>query len=160
MSSQHDDGWRLSDALWARMAPLIPPPKPHPLGCHRPRIPDRVAMDAILLVLRTGMQWGALDATGLCSHESPRVLRRLLPLREWSNEQAKQVFAGSPGTCGTTGAGASRRVSIAMGCRGFDRTEDRLCAADLTRMVQSERVVHGQRERSSAGALIVIRVGA
>ncbi len=42
MSTQHDDGWRLSDAMWARMAPLIPPPKPHPLGCHRPRIPDRV----------------------------------------------------------------------------------------------------------------------
>ncbi len=59
MSSQHDDGWRLSDAMWARMAPLIPPPKPHPLGCHRPRIPDRVAMEAILLLLRTGMQWGA-----------------------------------------------------------------------------------------------------
>lgn len=69
-SSQHDDGWRLSDAMWAQMARLTPPPKPHPLGCHRPRIPDRVAMDAILLLLRTGMQSGALNATGLCSHSS------------------------------------------------------------------------------------------
>ncbi len=59
MSTQHDDGWRLSDAMWARMAPLIPPPKPHPLGCHRPRISDRVAMNAILRLLRTDMQWGS-----------------------------------------------------------------------------------------------------
>ncbi len=68
MSTQHDDGWRLSDAMWARMAPLIPPPKPHSLGCHHPRIRDRVAMDAILLLFRTGMQWAALDTTGLCLH--------------------------------------------------------------------------------------------
>ena len=33
----------------------------------RPRVPDRDAMDAILLVLRTGMQWNALNATGICS---------------------------------------------------------------------------------------------
>jgi len=55
------------------MAPLIPPPKPHPLGCHRPRISNRVAMDAILLLICTGMQWDALDATGLCSHSSVSV---------------------------------------------------------------------------------------
>jgi putative transposase len=46
-----DDGWRLSDALWARMAPLPPPRKPHPFGCHNPRVPDRQAMKAILFVL-------------------------------------------------------------------------------------------------------------
>jgi putative transposase len=27
-------------------------------------------MDAIFFVLRTGCQWGALDATGLCSHSA------------------------------------------------------------------------------------------
>lgn len=31
---------------------------------------DRDAMDAILLVLRTGMHWNALDATGICSSSS------------------------------------------------------------------------------------------
>lgn len=46
-----DDGWRLSEALWARMAPLLPPRKPHPLGCHNPRVPDRQAKKAILFVL-------------------------------------------------------------------------------------------------------------
>jgi putative transposase len=62
-----DDGWRMPDWLWQKLAPLVPPPPQHPLGCHRPRIPDRRVMDAILLVLRTGMQWNALAATGICN---------------------------------------------------------------------------------------------
>jgi transposase len=66
-----DDGWRMPDWLWERIEPLIPEPSDdHPLGCHRPRVPDRNAMDAILLVLRTGMQWNALDLTGPCSSSS------------------------------------------------------------------------------------------
>jgi putative transposase len=65
-----DDGWRLPDWLWARVEPLLPAPPEHPLGCHRPRVPDRAAMDAILLVLRTGMQWNALNASGICSSSS------------------------------------------------------------------------------------------
>ena len=47
--------WRIPDELWARIQPLLPPRKPHPLGCHRPRVDDRRAMDAIFFVLRTGM---------------------------------------------------------------------------------------------------------
>lgn len=62
--------WRIPDALWERIVPLLPPRKPHPLGCHRPRVDDRKAMDAIFFVLRTGCQWGALDATGICSHSA------------------------------------------------------------------------------------------
>jgi len=73
-----DDGWRISDELWAQMEPLLPPRKPHPLGCHNPRVPDRNAMNAILFVLRTGCQWNALDATGICSCAS--AYRRF---REW-----------------------------------------------------------------------------
>ena len=65
-----DDGWRIPDWLWARMEPLLPAPPWHPLGCHRPRVPNRDAIDAILLVLRTGMQWNALNATGVCSSSS------------------------------------------------------------------------------------------
>jgi len=54
--------------LWERIAPLIPVrEKPvHPLGCHRPRTPDRKVLNAIFYVLRTGCQWKALDETGLC----------------------------------------------------------------------------------------------
>ncbi|MGH7248128.1 MAG: IS5 family transposase [Pseudomonadota bacterium] len=74
-----DDGWRIPDRVWARMEPLLPEPPSHPLGCHRPRVPDREAMNAILLVLRTGMQWNALNATGICSCSS--AYRRF---REWA----------------------------------------------------------------------------
>ena len=73
-----DDSWRLPDALWQQMEPLLPPRKAHPLGCHNPRVPDRAAMDAIFFVLRTGAQWNALDATGICSCSA--AYRRF---REW-----------------------------------------------------------------------------
>ena len=79
----HSD-WRIPDELWERMVPLLPPRKPHPLGCHRPRVEDRKAMDAIFFVLRTGCQWGALDATGMCSHSAAH--RRF---QEWT---AADVF--------------------------------------------------------------------
>jgi transposase len=62
--------WRVSDELWARIEPLLPPGKPHPLGWHNPRVENRRAFDAILFVLRTGCQWNALNATGLCSNSS------------------------------------------------------------------------------------------
>jgi transposase len=73
-----DDGWRIPDELWEQMEPLLPPRPKHPLGCHNPRVPDRAAMNAILLVLRTGMHWNALSATGVCSSSS--AYRRF---REW-----------------------------------------------------------------------------
>ncbi len=62
--------WQLPDALWERIEPLLPPGKPHPLGCHNPRVDARRAMDAIFFRLRTGCQWNALSATGLCSSSS------------------------------------------------------------------------------------------
>src|SRR5919107_4749814 len=62
--------WRIPDELWEHIVPLLPPRKPHPLGCHRPRVDDRKAMDAIFFVLRTGCQWNALNATGICSSSS------------------------------------------------------------------------------------------
>ena len=82
-----DDGWRLTDETWARMEPLLPPRKAHPLGCHNPRVPDRAAMNAILFVLRTGCQWNALDATGICSYSS--AYRRF---REWAEAGVFEAF--------------------------------------------------------------------
>lgn len=64
------DNWRIPDKLWEKIEPLLPPRKPHPLGCHRPRVPDKNAMTAILFILRTGCHWDALDGTGICSHSS------------------------------------------------------------------------------------------
>jgi transposase len=75
------DKWRISDDLWAKIAPLVPLPtsKPHPLGCHRQRVDHRKAMDAIFFVLRTGCQWNALNATGICSSSTAH-----LRYQEWT----------------------------------------------------------------------------
>ena len=82
-----DDGWRIPDKLWEQMEPLLPPPKPHPLGGHRPRVPNRLAMNAIFFVLRTGCQWGSLDATGICKHSAAH--RRFM---EWTNAGVFEEF--------------------------------------------------------------------
>ena len=60
--------YRVSDELWGKIEPLLPKhPNTHRFGGGRPRVPDRQAMDGILFVLRTGCQWNALNATGICS---------------------------------------------------------------------------------------------
>ena len=82
-----DDGWRLPDELWARMAPLLPPRPAHPLGCHNPRVPDRAAMDAIFFVLRTGCQWNALNETRICSSSSAH--RRF---QDWAKAGVFEAF--------------------------------------------------------------------
>ena len=82
-----DDGWRIGDRLWEQIEPMLPPRKPHPLGCHNPRVPDRNAMNAILFVLRTGCQWNALNATGICSSSSAH--RRF---REWTDAGVFERF--------------------------------------------------------------------
>ena len=66
----YGDKYRIPEDLWVRIESLLPPRKPHPLGCHNPRVDDRKAMDAIFFVLRTGCQWNALNATGICSSSS------------------------------------------------------------------------------------------
>ena len=59
--------YRLSDELWAKMEPLLPKhPNTHRFGGGRPRADDRKCMDALFFVLRTGCQWNALNATGIC----------------------------------------------------------------------------------------------
>jgi putative transposase len=55
-------GFRISDALWAVLQPLLPVQvNTHRFGGGRPRVPDRRCADAIFYVLRTGCQWRALD---------------------------------------------------------------------------------------------------
>lgn len=66
-----DDGYRLSDELWERIEPLLPAPKPHPLGCHRPRVANRAAM----------------DGTGICSCSA--AYRRF---REWIDGGVFEMF--------------------------------------------------------------------
>jgi hypothetical protein len=39
----------VADAIWAAIEPILPiPVDEHPLGCHNPRVPDRVCFRGIL----------------------------------------------------------------------------------------------------------------
>lgn len=51
------------DAIWETIEPLIPVPSDsHPLGCHRPQIPDRLCFWRMLVRLVTGCSWVSVEA--------------------------------------------------------------------------------------------------
>lgn len=68
----------MSDALWALIAPLLPPERPKPRG-GRPRIPDRAALMGILFVLKSGIPWEMLPQ-GMSCGSGMTCWRRL---RDW-----------------------------------------------------------------------------
>ena len=72
-------GFQISDELWEVPEPLIPPRvNTHRFGDGRPRVPDPTCANGIFYVLRTGCQWKALDATGICSGSTAH-----LRFQEW-----------------------------------------------------------------------------
>lgn len=61
------ESYLISDELWAEIQPLLPVHvNTHRFGGGRPRADERKCMNAIFFVVRTGCQWNALDATGIC----------------------------------------------------------------------------------------------
>lgn len=51
------------DVIWKTVEPLLPlPDRSHPLGCHRPRVPDRLCFWGILIRLVTGASWVDIEA--------------------------------------------------------------------------------------------------
>jgi transposase len=53
----------VADAIWAAIEPLLPvPADTHPLGCHNPRVPDRVCFRGIVIRLVTGASWVDIEA--------------------------------------------------------------------------------------------------
>lgn len=61
------DEWCIPEDLWQAIALLIPEHvNRHRFGGGRPRKSDRLCMEAIYFVLRTGCQWKALNATRFC----------------------------------------------------------------------------------------------
>ncbi len=61
------ESYQVSDELWSKMQPLLPRHvNTHRFGGGRPRADDRQCLNGILFVLRTGCQWNALNATGIC----------------------------------------------------------------------------------------------
>jgi hypothetical protein len=50
--------------LWAQFEALIPPViDTHPLGCHRPRVSDRVVFDKLVQVLVLGVMYEKIADT-------------------------------------------------------------------------------------------------
>ena len=64
------------DAIWAAVEALLPdrPPDTHPLGCHRPRVPDRTCFEGILIRLVTGCSWDV--AARICKVGETTLRRR------------------------------------------------------------------------------------
>jgi transposase len=63
------------EPLWVQVAALLPPrPVHHPLGCHRPRIPDRVVFDKLIQVLVFGCGYRRI-ADASCSATTLRRRR-------------------------------------------------------------------------------------
>lgn len=61
------ESWKVSNELWEQVAPLIPKPKRDPartykrgIGGGRKPAPARNVFEAILFILRTGIQWKGL----------------------------------------------------------------------------------------------------
>lgn len=53
----------VTDIIWAVVEPLLPVPVDvHPLGCHRPRVPDRLCFRGVLIRLVTGASWVDIEA--------------------------------------------------------------------------------------------------
>lgn len=51
------------DVIWQAVEPLLPSQvERHPLGCHRPRVPDRLCLWGLLIRLVTGASWIDIEA--------------------------------------------------------------------------------------------------
>jgi transposase len=61
-------------SLWVQIAELPTRPDTHPLGCHRPRIPDRVVFDKVIQVLVFGCGYRRI-ADASCSATTLRRRR-------------------------------------------------------------------------------------
>ena len=76
LNSDLNETYRLSDALWKQIEPLLPPVVPNPRG-GRPRMDDRKAMEAILYALHTDFKWKRLPS----SLGAPSTVRKRF--QEW-----------------------------------------------------------------------------
>lgn len=106
-----DDGWRMPHWLWERMLPV---PAFHAPGCHRSRVPDRDAIDAILLVLRTGCS-GTRSTPPACAPHP----RRTGAFRSGSRRRC--LLRSGASASGSTSLGSVRKAGRSGG------REDRVC---------------------------------
>ena len=105
---------RVVDALWAAVGPRIPEREQpvHPLGCRRPRIPDREVFEAVLFRLVTGCSW---DVAGRLGRGSETTLRTRY--NEWNahgvfDEVAQEAIEGYDRVVGVDLSEASVDASL------------------------------------------------
>lgn len=66
------------ELLWVQFAALIPPVEDnHPLGCHRPRVPDRIVFDKFIQVLVLGASYNKIADPVLLGDHHPHQARRV-----------------------------------------------------------------------------------
>ena len=146
--------FQVSDELWAVLAPLIPQRvNTHPLGGGRPRVPDRTCANGISYVLRTGCQWKALDATGICSGSTAHlrfqewvaagVFRELYQGLTVSRKHDSADASVTP-TIPRTGLGSprSRKYRAIRGHRPMDGVDSGGTGPQLIRPSKSRRPYH------------------
>jgi len=80
----------LLEPVWAEFAALLPGHPAvapgHPLGCHRPRIPDRVVFEHVIEALVHGSGYERIASAGC----SDRTIRRRL--HEWADAELAQTL--------------------------------------------------------------------
>ena len=80
----------LLEPVWAQFAALLPGHPAvapgHPLGCHRPRIPDRVVFEHVVEALVHGSGYERIASPGC----SDRTIRRRV--REWADAGLAQTL--------------------------------------------------------------------
>ncbi len=65
------------DVIWAVVEPLVAgPPDTHPLGCHRPRVCDRLCLRGIIIWLVTGCSWVSVEHLLDCEVSDTTLRRR------------------------------------------------------------------------------------
>src|SRR5690606_17808063 len=80
--------------------------------------------------------------------ESPRVCRRLQPLRDWGHETGKEVLPRGAGAGGSDGVRARERVLLAVGCPPV------YCALSPNSWATQREAVRVCSRRNSAGDFI------
>lgn len=82
----------LMEPIWAQFAVLLPVhpdvDPTHPLGCHRPRVPDRVVFDHVVAALVHGSGYERIASPGC----SDRTIRRRV--RAWAEAGLTQALHG------------------------------------------------------------------
>lgn len=115
----------LIEPIWQQFSALLPQRRTsHPLGCHRPRIPDRVVFEKLVGVLVLGCSYGRI-ADEACSATTLRDRRdewiemgAMAALREMALEAYDRLLAQRPQEAGVVHGEARKGGGLLGGLLG------------------------------------------